>query len=226
MVWDEVAPILLGGGIALVSAVGMFTLTAWYDRKQRRQEKNSTDAMSTYHAIQKMIRTLDFIENMARHIDREFADAERSSGLIDPSSLVRPIIGIGARFDIVESNDLVFLSNTDGELAANIYEIQIRALNIDAIVTQYNSMRLEYDVFLENHITRINGPELKADMEGRDALIAEMKVGRLNQLVAGLVVLIEEDRKAVRSVLEEFIKAASTFYKNAIPVRKLEMREA
>ncbi|MDD9722471.1 hypothetical protein PVW51_17340 [Sulfitobacter sp. PR48] len=223
---ETILPLLIGGGISLVSSLAMFLLTSWYDQRNKQNEKATEQAFLAHRGLQKLVHTFEYIENTARHIDKEFANSERNTGIKEPSSLVRPIIGSGANFEFVETEEIVFLSEGDGDLVARIYEIQKRAMNIDVIVSTYNSLRMDYDNFIENHIVGIDGSELQAELEGRDALIANMRVGRLNQLLGGLIDLLEEDRKTVSGVIEEYLASASAKYPKQFSKASFEIREA
>jgi hypothetical protein len=208
MVWSEVFPILFGAGISLVSSLTMFGLATWYDQKKKSEEKHSERGTAAVIGLHKLMKTLDFIENMARHIDNEFSDMERNNGIADPSSLVRPIVGSRSNFEMVSASEMSFLSESDGELVARIYEIQQRALNIDAIIGTYNELRLEHDRYLQQHLVSIDGLEVTVELEGKDALVANMSIGRLNQLVAGLIELLDKDRVTIKSVVTDYLKEA------------------
>lgn len=226
MDWSSAIPILVGGVISLVASLLMFAVAAWYDRRQKKIQTEFDRGTAAVFGMHKLVHTLDFIENTARHIDNEFSDQDRNAIFVEPSALVRPIVGARASFAFVELDELLFLSGSDGDLFARIFEIQKRAMNIDALVTKYNELRLEYDTFSEDSIVAVEGGQVTKEFEGKAKFIAEAKIGRLNQLVAGLIGLLEEDRKTALIVVQDYIAQLKHAYPQRFSKLKFEYRES
>lgn len=225
MDWATLGTLLLGSGISLVASIVMFTLAYSVDRKKRAAEDRRYGANAALAGAHKLMHTLNYVENLGIHVDKEFSDPERNEGMREPSSWVRPIIGIDANFAFVSIDEMSFLFASDGELTARVYEIQQRALVLSKTVESYNKLRFDYLTFIEGHASNVDGSVLTADLTGRDAVVAGIRLGRLNQLIAALVTQLDEDRPIVRQVVDDFIAEARSFYGGEFPAKRIEDRK-
>ncbi|WP_299560010.1 hypothetical protein [uncultured Sulfitobacter sp.] len=210
-------PILLGGGISLVSSVSVFSLATWTASHQRTKEIRKAEANRAYHAFYKLLSTYNFIEKNAQVLDSAFNEFGGPNPSLEPAAFVRPIVSAGTLFELVTSEDLKFLLDSDGGLASRIYELQFRALHADVALTRFNRAREEYDVFLESHITSVDGGGFTFNLEGTDKLLDEVKAGSVNQIIGSLVEYFEKDRKEAKLLLQEFNSAARSHFGSDFP---------
>jgi hypothetical protein len=227
--WWSVVPTLVGGGISIATAILMFNLNQRTERSKREREKLKSDAMSAFVGLQKLMRTLESIENLARHIDRQFVEArEVGDDGGEPASIVKPIIGAPIVVEDLTAQEGVFLAKKNGELISRIWEIQQRARNNDFIVAEYNRQRLAFDDYLAakaTKITIVDGTRISAECESGDIPQIEMRFGRLNQIVVPLVEALEEDRRTIPTVIDEYIAVAREVFGDSFPAKSVEIRK-
>ena len=227
MDWGALVPTLVGGAISLVSSVAVFTLAERAERKKKEKNRREEQAADAFVGLQKLMYSLNAIENLARHIETEFRSAEGDGGAnMEPAAIVRTIVGSDSRIEDLQTKEFAFLIDETGELAAKIAEIQERCKNSMAAVQTFNELKADYDRFVEENaeFEEIEGNLATMVFKDRDAKVAELKVGRMNQLLASIIASLEEDRKQVREVTSEFIKKAVESFGDEFPARSLEMR--
>jgi hypothetical protein len=227
--WWNVVPTLVGGGISIATALLVFGLNQRSDRVKRDEERKKSDAMSAFVGLQKLMRTLESIENLARHIDRQFIEAiEVGDGNQEPASIVKPIIGASIIVEDLTAQESLFLAKSNGDLISHIWEIQQRARNNDFIVQEYNKSRLEFDEFMTARATKITiseGTRISVEAAKEDAPHFEMRFGRLNQIVVPLIEALEEDRITIPRIIDQYIQIARETFGDRFPAKKVEIRK-
>ena len=228
MDWEKILPSLIGGGISAVTAVIMFSLAQWIDSRKRAAERKRSAAHDAYGGLLKLVRSGDSIENLARHIDKQIKDAhELNRDFSDIAAIIQPILGASILVEDLTAQETRFLTKSDGEFLSRIWEIQQRARNNDVIAAEYSKFRLAYDAFIETKapsITAIEGATLSVSLEGDDAKIATIKLGRLNQIIVPLIASLDEDRKTIVTVIDEYIAFARSAFGDDFPAKKFEAR--
>ncbi len=224
--WWSVVPTLVGGGISILTAVLMFGIGQATERRKRKEEKKKSDALDAFIGLQKLMRTLEATENLARHIDRQFIEAHKSGDdLNDPASIVKPILGAPIMIEDLTAQEVLFLVRGNEDLMSKIWEIQQRARNNDVIRSEYNRLRFAFDDFLESsakEIRLLEGSRISASCGPSDVVRMEMRLGRLNQVIVPLVETLEKDRAAIPEVINKYIVAAREVYGDHFPVTGVE----
>lgn len=228
MDWSTIIPNLVGGAITAGTAGLLFYIAHVRDSANKRAERRKTDAMAAFSGLQKLSKAANYIGNLDKHINDLFIRAhEEGSYVSDPASLIVPIILAPAVIEDLTPSESKFLVDRDGEFLARAFEIQERARVIESIVSQYNRMRMEYDEFLETKahgIKEINGSVLSIELNGADALVANLRMGRLNQLATALVVALDTDKAIVVEICTEYVRRAREKYGEDFPVVSFELR--
>jgi hypothetical protein len=229
MDWGAFYSTLIGAGISLVASLAMFGLAQFVERRRRDKERKRTEAMEAFVGLHKLMKTLNSIENLARHIDTEFRENQKGyAGEGEPSSIVRQIVGSTPNIEDLTAQELVFVSGGNGELPAQILELQERARNNNTIVQHYNKLKEEFRIFLEANSDALSikeGNIASIEFEGKAAVLAELKVGEMNQLLGGLIETLEEDRLRIRRVAESYIAEAVKKFRDDFPAKRLEIKE-
>lgn len=227
MDWSMLIPVIVGGAISLISSILVITIGLWIDHRRRVAERMRLGATNANVGLHKLMATLNSIENMARHIDREFkAISAEINPAEDPSMIVRPIVGAFPVLDDLSATEMEFLSSGDGSLPAKIWEIQLRARNSEVILSEYNKLKADYHRFveeIEGGIQGIEGDVVHLQFEGQDAKIATIKIGQMNLLLADLIQALEEDRQAIKIVVKDYLDAANGEYGEYFPIKRLEL---
>jgi hypothetical protein len=207
----------------------MFALNQRTERSKREEEKKKADAMSAFVGLQKLMRTFESIENLARHIDKQFLEAhEAGEESKEPAAIVKPIIGAPIVVEDLTAQETVFLAKKNGELIAQIWEIQQRARNNDYIVSEYNRHRLAFDDYLAAKATKVtilDGTKISAECPSEEIPQIEMRFGRLNQIVVPLVEAVEEDRVTIKTITGEYIRIAKEIFGERFPAKGVEIRK-
>ena len=228
MDWSGILPVLVGGGISLLTSVVMLGLSIRLERRKTERLNKKEEALNAFLGLNKLMQTLNSIENLGRHIDREFNRSADEASMVEAASILRPIIGAEPVIEDVSAKEMLFLASSDGELPAAISEIQQRARNNRTVVEEYNKLRILHDTFLENHcqaIEDIEGSQMTYTLSGKDAIVASIKIGRMNQLIAALIEAVEEDRTTIQRVTEAYVLKAVEKFGSDFPVKRLEKRE-
>ncbi|WP_322892694.1 MULTISPECIES: hypothetical protein [unclassified Yoonia] len=223
---SSLVPVLVGGAISLVSSVVILSLGLLIESKRKGRAAKSEAALQAFVGLNKLMMTINSIENIAKHIDREFEGATKGGVTLEPASILRPLIGAMNEIDLVTPHEMLFLATGDGELPAAIQEIQHRARNLNVIIAEYNLLRREHDDFLERNakIGDLDGTNVGYTLSGKARKISKIKIGRLNVLVAGIIEMVEEDRKTVFDVTNEYLAKAREHFGNDFPAKALEIR--
>jgi len=199
------------------------------ERKRRIRDERTQSALAAYSGLHKLTGTANQVINLAKHLDKEFEKFSTSSAkFAEPSSFVRTAVGAPFAISDLTPEEMVFLSKGDGELIARIGEVQHRAKNNEYIFREYGRLRSEFDVFLAENAEIIeNNPDGSKGIEisGMAGRTAEMKQAQLNQLLAGLIESIEEDRISVVDVVKRFIDEARIEFGDLFPVKHFEFRD-
>jgi len=211
----------------LVSSVTVFSLAEWTERKKRDRERKIGQATDAFIGLQKLMSSLNLVENIARHIDREFRSAETDGmGVVEPAAIVRPIVGADREIEQLHAKEFAFLIDESGTLASLVSEIQDRCMNTLAAIKTFNDLKADYDRFSEEHaeVKEVVGETASMHFDGRNSMIAQLKVGRMNLLLNDIISSLEEDRNQVKEVTEAFIAKAVEVFGDDFPAKKLEMR--
>ena len=222
------ASAVLGGVISLGTSFAVLRSTQRSEAKKLLVEQKRLAGFDAYIGLQKLMKSLNSIENLARHLDKQIKDATADGKIvIDTAAAISPIVGAASVIDDLTAHETAFLVKTDGELLARIWEIQQRARNNEFISQRYSELRADYDDFIasKSHgIKRIDGSMLSVELEGEEAKVALLTMSRLNQIIVPLFVALDEDRKAIVAVIDEYISAARQEFGDGFPAKKLEVR--
>ncbi|MCZ8333360.1 MAG: hypothetical protein O9328_03770 [Rhodobacteraceae bacterium] len=229
--WLAVVPSLVGGGISAVTAVLMFSLAQRVDRKKRESDAKKLSAVKAFSALQKIMHIANINENLARQIDREFKDASETREIhqVDPAHVVRPLIGAPHDVERITPEEILFLAKSgNGDLIAEIWEIQQRTLNNDHLVKYFNELKTDYADFMEScaeSVQEMRPEGATLELKGTQVFRAVSKTGRMNTVLVGLVSNLESDRVQSKSVVERFLSAAVAEFGSDFPAKTVEWKE-
>lgn len=229
MVWDTLIPTLVGGAISAVTAVCMFFVAKQDEHRRREKEVRIEAATNAYVGFSKLLATANSIENLARHIDSQFEEAnEQVRSVPDTAALIKPIIGARAKIEFLSATETAFLLKKNAELLSRIWEIQQRAESNDRVLETYNDLRTNFDSFLEERATDLSdleGSVLSAKLQGRDGKVAKLRLAKLNTTIVPLIDALEEDRVTVKTVVNDYLDAARAYFGDDFPAKKIEWKD-
>jgi hypothetical protein len=228
--WWSIVPTLVGGAISIATTVAVFRFNIRVDRTKREREQKKSAANRAFFGLMKLNRTLESIENLARHFDEQLAEAQSiGRGHLEPYDVYRALVGAPHPFDLVSAEEILFLTKGHGEMIARIGEIQQRATNNEFIAREYASARRALDAFLLEHISTdslVDGASLYLNVDSALKVKIDFQQGQLNQMIVPLIAALEEDRITVVTLIKEYIKLAKLEFGDDFPTKGLELRKS
>ena len=218
---------LFGG---LITFVVSFALTRM-DRKQaeaqRAIERRESRAFLAHNAFVKLLQYGNAVKSLDHTIDQEFKQAhEDGNSKLDPSAIVRELVSIDVHFDPFKTEELSFLLfSGDAQLLGDLIVFEKRVETHQAVAQRYSDERLKLSEFLSQGgdvDASGDGVMLSGDLAGKEGQIVSLKVGSLNQLLVGLVEMLDRDLRDANSLLDRFLSSARAEFGDLFPNLKLE----
>ena len=230
--WFFVQPfagVVLGGSISLASTLYMQNRAQKIEATKKERESRKSAGVRTFVGLMKLVRTFESIENQARHLDEQLKVAiSEGKGNNEPFDIYKAIIGAPHEFETLTAEEVLFLAKGEGELIARLGEIQQRARNNEVIAREYSNARRSLDGFMLQHVSQtsaVDGSILKMDIDQALKTKVDILQGQLNQMIIPLIIALEEDRKAIPKIIDDYIQAARTEFGDDFPTKGLELRK-
>ena len=227
MDWWAFVSTLVGAGVSIVTSLAVFGFTLWTESRKVKAETKTKDAFSAFRGFQKLVQIANDLTNTQRHIDEAFKEAsEHGLEEADPYIKVNPLVGAKVVLEPPRIEEMFFL--VDAKLTHVMGEIDLmyrRALNTEAVVEKFNTMKLEFGQFLEARTKKIeglDGTRVAFELVGQDAKVAELRGGAMNNLLGQLLEHLEKDCSEAKRLAETFLKAAQEHFGPDFPKVKLE----
>ena len=118
----------------------------------------------------------------------------------------------------------------EGKLSHLISEIDLifrRALNTEAVIEQFNKMKIDYAAFLEAKTATIEpgeGTRVSFELVGNDGKFANIKGAAMNNLMGQMMEYLERDCEEAKRLSEAFLKAAQAHFGADFPSVKIEWK--
>ena len=229
--WSLFPPLVgavVGGGVSLTSTLFMQSRAQKLESAKKDREAKRLAGNLAYFALAKLVGTFEAIENLARHFDQQFKEAEAEGrGASQPYDIYKAIVGAPHVIDVVSANEILFLAKGHGEMIARIGEIQQRARNDEVVAREYSSARRNLDSFMLNYIsptTILDGSRMAVQADATTKTKVDVLQGQLNQIIVPLIVALEEDRNSIVLLVNEYIKIAQSTFGDDFPAKGFEVR--
>ncbi len=138
------------------------------------------------------------------------------------------MVGAKAALEPIAMEEMFFLVSAKvAHLMAEVDLIYRRALNTDAVVDQFNRMKLEFGNFIEERTSKIElgeGTRAAFELAGKDVKLADLRGGAMNNLVGQMLEHLESDCAEAKRISQEFLEAARKYFGSDFPDVKLEWR--
>lgn len=227
MEWATFLATLVGAGVSIATSLCVFGFTSWIEARRRADREKKAHAFQAFRGLQKLISIANDLTNVQRHLNEAFDEA-REHGLEDaePFVKVKPIIGAELALHALVAEEMFFLvDQKHSHVMGEIELIFHRALNVRAVVEQFNRMRLEFGQFLESRtkaVAALDGTRVAFELEGNDAKLADLRGGAMNNLLGQLMEHLDRDCVEAKRLAELFHDLAQTHFNDAFPKVKLE----
>ena len=187
-------------------------------------------AAEAFSGFQKLMSISNGLLNCKRAIDEEFREAAENGHLdAEPWSKVKPIIGAEADYERLQPQEVVFLvQEKKSELLNDIALIYRRAVNNEAVISQYNELRLEFSRFLADNsqeTLQFDQTHASVELEGADIQKARAQEIMLNGLIGNLLDALEKDCLEIKRIVAEYHSAAVDHYGDLFPEFRLEWHD-
>ena len=225
--WWSVVPTLVGGGISALTTAIMFRLNQNSEAQKREVEGNRTAALRAFAGLNKFLHTVNLIENLRRFIDFSYNEAS-TENLPDqtPHETIGEIDFADFDFESVLPNEIAFLgANAETrELTNLIWEGQLQARQILAVVTRYNQELRDFWKFKESIIlNRPPNDEIvdSIKLSSPEKAAFDNRAGTMNRLISKILEYLEGYCPKYRDVMEKFLAAAVAEFGDDLPMKKI-----
>ena len=226
MDWPAFISTIIGAGVSILTSLAVFGFTSWLEARRKKAEEKKRSAFLAFSGFQKLVRFVNEVKNIDLYIDKAFKDAvEVGLEEAEPFQKIQQLLGAKVAIEPVKIEEMFFL--IDLKLSHVMAEIDImyrRVLNTEAVVAQFNSMKLEFSNFVEVKMQRIQpgeGTRVAFDLIGNDAKLAQLKGGAMNNLIGQLLEHLERDCIEAKRLAEVFLNAAQTYFDVDFPKVKI-----
>ena len=165
MDWSAFTSTLVGAGVSIGTSIAVFGFTSWTDGKKAVAREKKTNAFLAFRGFQKLVHITNDLTNTQLHINNAFKDAhDNGLGDADPYIKLLPMVSAKVGLEPLSIEEMYFL--VEGKLSHVISEIDLiyrRALNTEAVIEQFNKMKLNFKAsWRPKHLrlSRAKGQEL------------------------------------------------------------------
>jgi hypothetical protein len=218
---------MIGAAVSILTSLAVFGFTSWTEgRKSKLRDKRSS-AFAAFQGFQKLVHITNELSNTKRHIDEAFKYADENGlGDADPFAKIQPMVGAKAVIEPVRVEEMYFLVEAKlSHLMGEIDLIYRRALNTEAVVDQFNKMKLELGSFLEARMASFEpgeGTRAVFELVGNDAKLAHLRGAAMNNLIGQMLEHLEKDFPESKRLSETFLQVAQKHFGTDFPQVKLE----
>jgi hypothetical protein len=222
MEWEKVIPVLVGGGISLLTTVVMFGVAQWVERRKRKTEKRAKDAFLAFTGFRKLVWALNEVENIRVQIDLAFKDDlnDHRPGA-EPFEKVQPMLAAQSQVVSLSADELFFLAKRkQSSLISNIDLIVDRVRTDRMVLDKYSELRMELNKFMEDRVhpegKNGDGPQ-RYELSAKDRVIFDSQAGSLNIMLSRLIEFVERDCSEGRQICDEYLTAAKSEFGEEFP---------
>jgi hypothetical protein len=220
--WWNVIPTLVGGAISIATTAILFSANQRVERKKRAIESRKSEALRAFKGFWKLRNVANGLMNLELQIAQSYREADES-GMEDalPFSKVKAFVGALEDYELLEIEEVVFLSRQKNIALLNDIELIVRrARTIEVVVIKYNDMKASFEEFIESHAEEIevlDEPIVGSKLKGRLGVIAHLRECSGNNLLGQLQELLESDCKESKRVTEAYLEAAEKEFGEDFP---------
>ncbi len=214
----------------MIAAVTSWLSTHQANRFALQQKKNDAaenGAFLAHKAFVKLLQLGNSVFSIEGTIDNQFnnASAEGNEALL-PVQKVQEITGLETVFETFETEEIAFLLHgSDAELLGDLLVFEKRVISINEALREYNQRRSELTDILETGIVKADGGSgtvMSAELQGKDAVLVNLRVGALNGMIGTLIERIDRETQDAGVLLDRFSVAAKMEFGDLFPSLRLE----
>ncbi len=229
MDWPAFISTIVGAGVSICTSIAVFGFTSWTDGKKAVAREKKTNAFLAFRGFKKLVQITNYLTNTQLHIVNAFKDAhDNGLGDADPYIKLLPMVSAKEGLEPLSTEEMYFL--VEGKLSQVISEIDLiyrRALNIEAVLEQFNKMKSEFQTFMEGKastIEHVEGTRVAFELIGNDGKFANLKGAAMNNLIGHMVEYLERDCVEAKRISQEFLEAAQAHFGADFPSVKIEWK--
>jgi len=221
---------LLGGLISLLSALGVFWVSAGSDRKSRRQQEKSEQASLAFQAFSVLASNYIQLCSLNSTIDEVFKECvEHGQGDLSPGVKVVPITGLPEKLSEVDPVHCAFLLKNDkSETYNKLLQFQFLCQICIASIHSFNKLRTEYtdqvsrliESGLEARFSE-DGQQVSTVLEGSVGGVFSAREGVLNLIMGQVTENLEKAISVGREVLPAYQQVAHSVFEDLFPVKTI-----
>jgi len=218
---------ILGGTISMATSWVLARQVNKHALKMREVEKLESGAFLAQRGFVKLLQFGNSVYSLKGTIDEQFdcASEEGDEDLL-PVQKVQEINGMDTEFEVFFTEELAFLLHgEDAELLGDLLIFEKRIISSNQAIAHYNDKRAELTDMLEKGAIAVRGTAgttLSSELEGREALLVDVRVGALQGLLGIIMERLEREVKQSRSLMNRFNVAAKREYGDLYPNLKFE----
>ncbi|MCP5088170.1 MAG: hypothetical protein GY952_15365 [Rhodobacteraceae bacterium] len=230
-VWIAVGSALLGGSVSLLTSWVMSRQANVHSEKMRNAEVREGAASRAQEAFVNLLQLTNAAYSLKEVIDGQFsaADEEGLAHLL-PVQKVQEIIAVGADLEPFLSRDITFLLHSDdAELLGDLLVYEKRVHSLQHAIGTYNEKRADLTARFEQGALKIGSESdtlLSSELEGKDALLADVRVSVLQGLLGQIMERLEREVNEGHRLLGRFQNTARNEFKELYPNLKFEVPNA
>ncbi len=211
--WSKIVPVVIGGGISIVSTVAMFSLAQFVDRRKRAKDRVKEDAVATFVGFWKLKAVAETLGNLHREIADAFAAAESIELTnAEPCDIVRGRISSSSQLELLSAKELLFLNREKrSDLMVEADLIVRRAMDIEQCMSVYTQLRSDCQHFIETHADAVDVPVGTTggfSLSGNAAAIAKLKKHAMNDILEQVRGMLDRDYVQAKFVTNEYLRIA------------------
>ena len=223
--YSAITSSVVGGLVTLLAAFGVFWLGNRKERKIREDEERKKAAANALSGYFKLAKWSNLIANIDLQINKSVKSAaEHGLSSSEAFAIIGPSAGVFAEPEQLKASEFSFLLTAENfELVDDVGKVEERAINLHHLFNQYSTMHVELQMWLDTipgFSRKLDGP-IATDhfpVEYKDKF--DFRAAQLNQIMAGIVEHLEQDKISSIKTTQKFISAAHECYKPHFP--KLE----
>jgi|GEM_PF-2565573 len=221
-IWVPLVATVVGGALALVGSIWATRATLRAQERTRKHDREQAAADRAYVVIWKMLDAYNAAEDLQRHINEAYDNADRSGRHdIEPWAKVVPLVGNDfAPKDIDPSETSFLIDVKQAALMNEVHLVQRRLASILVSSREYGRRRGEMHEFLMAKIEGkgiVDGSSFAAEVSSDIKFEIETREGILNNLLGQIMQRLHEDLPHTWDVIGQFQKAAQERFGNKFP---------
>jgi hypothetical protein len=220
--WPKIVPVLVGGGISLVTALALFSLNFWIERRKKAFEKKQQNANLAISGYRKLLQFANLGENLENYITSAIKETIAAGIKSDDAfAHVPAAVGLFPMPERMMTTETVFMMTKDhSELLTAVGLFEERMINNCAIMDRYNDLRERFDNWTLEQVgieSLFDGVIATTKIETAVVQKYDVKRAQLNKIIATLVEHLEVDNKTAAQILADYVSAARSAFGDLFP---------